>query len=141
MRSYPRNSPEAAGRLVALVLLSDGHVCRSELDVLERLDAAATLGLAPEALPKLVHTLCEDLLMSADTSGSMLAGIDEPTLAALMAEVDDPALQRKVLHLAQAVVGADRHCSEGESRVLDAALRSWGLSVQTLRAAPESLAA
>jgi hypothetical protein len=141
MRSYPRNSPEAAGRLVALVLLSDGHVCRSELDALERLDAAAMLGLAPDALPKLVHTLCEDLLMSADTSGSMLAGIDEPTLDALMAEIDDPALQRLVLHLALAVVGADRHLCEGESRVLDAALRCWGLSVQTLRAAPESLAA
>ena len=30
MRSYPRNSPEAAARIVALVLISDGHVCSSE---------------------------------------------------------------------------------------------------------------
>jgi hypothetical protein len=34
MRSYSRNSPEAAARIVALVLIADGHVCRSEFDVL-----------------------------------------------------------------------------------------------------------
>ncbi len=30
LKNYPLNSPEAAGRIVALVLMSDGHVCRSE---------------------------------------------------------------------------------------------------------------
>jgi hypothetical protein len=37
MRSYPRNSPEAAARIVALVLICDGHVCRSEVETLHRL--------------------------------------------------------------------------------------------------------
>ena len=35
MRTYPRNSPEAAARIVALVLISDGHVCRSEIETLQ----------------------------------------------------------------------------------------------------------
>jgi hypothetical protein len=39
MRSYPHNSPEAAARIVALVLTSDGHVCSSEFDILEQLGA------------------------------------------------------------------------------------------------------
>lgn len=133
MRSYPVNSPEAAGRLVALVLLADGHVCRSELEILERLDAAAALGLPPNALPKLVHTLCEDLLTGADASGSLMASVDEKTLACLMAEVDDPALQREVVRLAQAAVAADRHIAEGEAWVLDAAIHYWGLSRQVSR--------
>jgi len=30
MRTYPRNSPQAAARILALVLISDGHVSRSE---------------------------------------------------------------------------------------------------------------
>ncbi|MDH4418178.1 MAG: TerB family tellurite resistance protein, partial [Acidovorax sp.] len=34
MRSYPRNSPEAVARIIALLLISDGHVSRSELDAL-----------------------------------------------------------------------------------------------------------
>ena len=62
MRSYPRNSPEAAARIVALVLISDGHVCRSEFDILEQLGAQRELGLESQLLPQIVHTLCEELL-------------------------------------------------------------------------------
>ena len=31
MRSYPRNSPQAATRILALAMLADGHQCASEL--------------------------------------------------------------------------------------------------------------
>lgn len=34
MHSYPKNSPEAAARVIALLLISDGHVSRSEMDAL-----------------------------------------------------------------------------------------------------------
>jgi hypothetical protein len=47
MRSYPHNSPEAAARIVALVLISDGHVCSSEFDILKQLGAERELGLEP----------------------------------------------------------------------------------------------
>ena len=126
MRSYPRNSPQAAGRLVALVLLADGHVCRSEFASLEALDAPRALGLPPGAMPPLVQDLCEDLLLGAWHGGSMLDSVDEATLAQLMAEVDDPALRGEVLRLAHAAAAADSHLSEGEAFVLDAARRHWG---------------
>lgn len=128
MRTYPRNSPEAAARLVALVLLADGHVCSSEFEALERLDATTRLGLAPGQLPQVLHTLCEDLLLGTGCDGSMLASVDQQVLAALMAEVDDPELQRTVLALAVAAARADRHLAEGEALVLDAAVRHWGLA-------------
>jgi hypothetical protein len=127
MRSYPRNSPEAAARIVALVLIADGHVCRSEFDVLDQLDAPRELGLDSDGLPRIVQTLCEDLLMGDPGSGSMLGGVDDSALASLMAEVDEPALQRKVLRLAVAAARADRHLADGEAMVLAAAHRHWGL--------------
>jgi hypothetical protein len=61
-------------------------------------------------------------------SGSMLGGVDDSALAALMAEVDEPALQRKVLRLAVAAARADRHLADGETLVLAAARRHWGIS-------------
>jgi uncharacterized tellurite resistance protein B-like protein len=128
MRSYRPNSPEAAGRILALVLVADGHVCRTEFEQLERLGAAAALGLPEGALPRLVHELCEDLLAAAYGSGSMMASVDDATLAALLAEVDEPSLRAEVLRLAQAAAVADRHLAEGETIVLDAARRHWGLA-------------
>lgn len=125
MRSYPRNSPEAAARIVALVLVSDGHVCRSEIEALQQLGIERELGLAPGAFGPVVHTLCEDLLLGAYGSGSMMCSVDEATLASLLAEVDEPALQRKVLLLANAAAQADRHLAEAEALVVDAARRHW----------------
>jgi len=125
MRTYPCNSPEAAARLVALVLIVDGYVCQSEIDALDDLEAAHELGLEPDAMPRIVQTLCEDLLLGAYASGSLVANIDESALASLMAEVTDPLLRAKVVRLATAVAKADRHLADGEVLVLEAANRHW----------------
>ena len=127
MRSYPRNSPEAAARIVALVLISDGHVCRSEFDTLEQLGAERELGLEPQFLPHIVRTLCEELLACGYETGSLISNVDDSTLASLMAEISDPALQRKVLRLSLAAARADGHLADGETLVVEAARHHWNL--------------
>lgn len=131
MRSYPHNSPEAAARIVALVLIADGHVCSSEFEALNRLDAARELGLEPRALPGIVQTLCEDLLMDGFDGGSILSCVDDGSMASLLAEVDLPELRVKVMRAATAAVDADKHLSDGEVAVLDAIGRHWGLDPAT----------
>jgi hypothetical protein len=128
VRSYPHNSPEAAARIVALVLISDGHVCSSEFDILKQLGAEHELGLEPQLLPHIVHTLCEELMASGYASGSLIDNVDDSTLAALMAEISDPVLQRTVLRLALAAARADGHLADGETMVLDAVRRHWPLA-------------
>ena len=127
MRSYPRNSPHAAARIVALSLLADGNLCKSELEALERLGAHAKLGLSPAELHTVVHDLCQDLLAASDLAWAGSSHVDPRTLAGLLAEVQDPHLQLKVMQLCIAVVETDEHVAEGESAVLAAALTQWGL--------------
>ena len=127
MRSYPRNSPQAAARIVALTLLADGNLCKSELETLTRMDAHQQLGLSPAELHEVVHNLCQDLLAAGDMSWGGSSQLDARTLAGLMKEVQDPQLQLKVLKLCVAVVETDDHVAEGESAVLTAAFTHWGL--------------
>ena len=127
MRSYPHNSPEAAARIVALVLISDGHVCSSEFDILKQLGAERELGLEPQLLPHIVHTLCEELLAGGYQTGSLMGNVDDNALASLMAEISDPALQRKVLRLSLAAARADGHLADGETLVVEAAQHHWKL--------------
>jgi uncharacterized tellurite resistance protein B-like protein len=134
LRTYPRNSPQASARIVALAMLADGHFCKTELDVLARMDADAQLGLAPDELKAIVHTLCEDLFYSSHGSWDP-ANLDSSTLNALLAEIDDPELRVKVLALCVAVTEADDHLAEGETRVLAAAWKQWGLPSTTSREA------
>ncbi|GCL61921.1 TerB family tellurite resistance protein [Pseudaquabacterium pictum] len=127
MRHYPRNSPQAAGRILALALLSDGHLSKRELDMLDRLDAHVQLGLGRTELHTVVHGFCEDLLSSMHLSWGDACQVDQATLAALMADIDDPALRRTLLQLCLAIVEADDHVAEGESVMLMAAVDHWGL--------------
>ncbi|WP_244123163.1 hypothetical protein [Burkholderia gladioli] len=60
MRSYPRNSPQAAARIVALVLIADGHIDRREEQVIETLGIARKLGLGTAEFERIVQALCED---------------------------------------------------------------------------------
>ena len=96
-------------------------MCQSELEALDRLEAARELGLRPDAMPRIVQTLCEDLLLGAYASGSLLANVDDCARAFPMAEVTDPVLRGRVLRLAVAVANADDHLADGEVLLLEAA--------------------
>lgn len=136
MRSYPTNSPHAAGRIIAMALLADGHLSKAELDVLDRLDVARQLGLARSELHSVVHGFCEDLLASASGGWADACRIDSTTLFGLLAEIDDPVLRRQVLQLCARVVDADGHVADGESALLLAAVEHWGLPRELLQDAP-----
>ena len=125
MRSYPRNSPQAAARIVALILISDGHVSRSEYEAFNQIEGPLDLGLEPQDMPDIVQTLCEDLLMEGFDGRSILSHMGDGFMVSLMAEVDDPQLQGKVLRIAASVVHADKHLSEGETAMLEAISRHW----------------
>ena len=124
MRSYPKNSPQAAARIVALVLISDGHVCRSEMDALNHLQIESELGLPPGGFAQVVQTLCEDMLLNTGSLGL----VDQSTLALLLAEVDALALRLAVLRLADAAIVADHHLSDAEAQVMAAVHRHWVLA-------------
>lgn len=128
MRHYPMNSPQAAGRIVALALLADGHLCKRELDVLDRLDAHGQLGLAQGELHTVVHGFCDDLLATANGHWDAAFQLDARMLSQLLSDIEDPLLHRKVLALCAAIVDADLHVADGESLVLLAAIKHWGLA-------------
>ncbi|MFZ4626349.1 MAG: TerB family tellurite resistance protein [Rhodoferax sp.] len=132
MRSYPRNSPEAAARIVALVLISDGHISHTEYDALNQPDGVPAFGLEPENMHGIVQTLCEDLLMAGFDGHSILSHVEDGTLTPMLAEVDEPRLQTEVLRVATCAVNADQHHADGETAMLDAISRIWQTSPVTL---------
>lgn len=139
MRSYPRNSPQAAARILALAMLADGHPCESELALLESLQVHEQLGLSRAELHAVVHTFCEDLLAcSVGMCWADLSTLRPAPLRQVLGEVDDPALQNQLMALCISLVAADRHLAEGESVVL-AALLHWRLPLQTPLAAAGSM--
>lgn len=95
---------------------------------MQHLQIEQVLGLTPGSFPQVVHTLCEDLLMGAYGSGSMICSVDPATLAALLAELDEPAMQAKVLRLASAAAEADQHLADAEALLVAAVCQHWRVS-------------
>ena len=133
MRKYVPNSPQAAARIIALTILADGDVDKTEFALLDELALHEELGLEREALHAVFDTFCEDLLSSKQLAWADNCPVDEYTLAELMREIDDPALQRKVLDLCVRLAEVDGHVAAGESIVLVAAVEHWGLHRHMLR--------
>ena len=123
MQTYRTNSPQAAARLVAMALVSDGQYALSELQALARLDAAQRLGLSTEAFQAVIDRFCQELLQA---SGGVWTGVvDDATRARLMAEVTDPALQDLIVQQCEALMLADGHLAGGEIALIDALSARW----------------
>jgi tellurite resistance protein len=124
LRTYRRNSPQAAARIVALVLIADGHVSRREEQVLEKLNISRELGLDPAEFARIVQALCEDQAV-AHPSSSVVGHADAAAIETLLSEIDDPALRNRTIRLCLAVASADNHLADGEIATLAAILNAW----------------
>jgi hypothetical protein len=125
MSVYPRNSPQAAARILALTMISDGKMQASELLALEDNDANCKLSISAGQWQDVVHDLCADLLLSTKRGNQCI--IDAHLIEGLLDAVDDISLQRRVLRLCAIVAHADGEIHDGESVVLLAAVDRWGL--------------
>ncbi len=130
MRPYPINSPQAAARLLALILVSDGNYSMAELRALEQLEAPKRLGLTPEALKDVIDQFCQDLLSASKGAWIGSAQLDGADLRALFEEVQSPHLRREILSLSKGLVMADEYEAEGEVAMLDAMEKAWRASLR-----------
>jgi hypothetical protein len=128
MRSYPRDSPEAAARIVALALIADGHLSTTEIEALDCGGAREQLGISPDTLRAVVHTVCEDLLAASSGDWTAACTLDAQALETILDEIGDPVLRLRVLHACLAAVAADGHVFKGESAIIRAALVRWGMT-------------
>lgn len=135
MRTYKIDSPQAAARVVAVTLVSDGHVSITELDLLDRLGAYRQLGIDRGEMLAVLQAFCDDLMQARHPDWAGACQIDPRTLNLLMAEIEDPALRMAVLRICVAVAEVDGHIADGESMVLVSAVEQWGLHHQMFQPA------
>lgn len=123
MRHYPNNSPQSAGRLLALTMIVDGNLAPSEVDALDHSDILARVDLDEHDFQQLLQELCEDMLAGADHGFIQLA---PAVLDSLLLEITDPALRRRLLQAMWHIADADGYLADGEAVLLARAGVLWG---------------
>ncbi|MFL9991255.1 TerB family tellurite resistance protein [Paraburkholderia sediminicola] len=134
MRHYDCNSPEAAGRILAACLLSDGHLSLTELEALDRCGMERRLLLNRSRLLSIVQTLYEDLTRCGYLSWSDVCQVDPETLAWLAADVQDRQLRRDIIDLCNEAITADRSYCDREADFLRLLHNAWQLPAPSHRA-------
>lgn len=129
MRRYAPNSPQSAARLLALALLADGGIDASELRSLEHHRVFQRLGLTVDQFDATTREFCEDLLSASRHSLSGQLDLDPELIDALLAEVSDPTLRKKLLRAMLDIVHADGHLAGGEAVLMSRALHKWDLDL------------
>ena len=122
MRTYPSDSPQAAGRILAFAMLADGHLSELEIKALARSEALSTLGLDADQMALIVQEVCEDLLSNAQRCGGDECRIRPDTLRTVLGAVKDEEMHAALLHASLAIMRADGDLSDGEAIVLAAEL-------------------
>ncbi len=123
MRTYPNNSPHAAGRLLALTMIVDGNLAPSELDALADSDILDHVDLDQEGFRHLLQELCEDMLAGAAHGVVQLAPSVQDSL---LREISDPILRRRLLQAMWQIADADGWLADGEAVLLARAGALWG---------------
>jgi len=129
VRKYTNNSPEAGARVVALALMCDGGIDRSEVLLLERQNVLARLGLDNEQFDSIYYKYCTDMLSCAQRSASGQFELDKHGIKALLDEISDPVLQEKILHIMLDIIHADHRLTAGEASLIALALECWGMDL------------
>ena len=118
----------AATRVLALALLADGRLSADERAALRaRHGLMRRLGIAPETLDREVPSCSGRLLSACDTDWEGPCLPEAGTLHGLLAGIGDRERRHRLFRLCADVAEADGELSEGEFRLLAAALEQWGI--------------
>ncbi|WP_229458883.1 TerB family tellurite resistance protein [Massilia glaciei] len=123
MRAYEIDSPHAAGRILALMMVSDGNLAQSELAAMNRSGILNYVDLDDGAFQQLLQDLCQDLLTSA-THG--FVQIDNAMVDHLLQEIAHPDMRRQLLKAMWQIADADGWLADGEAVLLTRASAVWG---------------
>ncbi|MET7015065.1 hypothetical protein ABXR19_12755 [Uliginosibacterium flavum] len=136
MRSYAKNSPEAAARFLVLTALADGDLDRLELSALDDFPALTKLGVDRDLIDTVLGDFCEDAQRSQRVDADFNLQFRPGDVARLLADIDRPDLQRSLCRAALSVIAADQNVHRGESILLWAALDAWDLQLANFLRSP-----
>ena len=140
MRKYSSNSPHAKARVVAISLLADGALNKAELELLDRYDIIRRLGISHDDFDKVVHDLCDDMLLFAVRSENGELELGHDIINAMLDEIQEPGVQRDLLRMMLDIVHADYRVTSGEAVLTSQAMERWGIDLPELMLLPRQTA-
>ena len=112
---------------MALTVLADGDMSSAEFELLAHPEIHEKLGLDRSALAIVLHDAYDDLEPGARLDLPNTCPVDEFTLRDIVAEIDDPELQKRLLRLCIDIANSDGKVDLAECIIISSAMDHWGM--------------
>lgn len=131
MRRYRSDSADAVARVLALVLLADGALDKSEIDSLTDGGMLGRLRIPQASFDRVVQEFCEDVSCCTGYLDAVHCRLAPETIDSLLDEITAASARCALFEAMCEIAGADGHMGDGELRVLSRAATRWGLPERT----------
>ena len=131
LRTYPKNSPEAIGRIIAMAMVTDAKVDAREIRALDESDAWSTMGLDRQRFAVVARDYLRDL--SESTAGDTIRLVDITRINAMLDEIDDRDARLRACAVMLEIFSADHEAADVEWAVLTHVMQRWGFTPESLR--------
>ncbi|MEI7968616.1 MAG: TerB family tellurite resistance protein [Betaproteobacteria bacterium] len=141
MKTYPRNSPEAMARVIAMAMITDAKLDDRELEIMDHLYLYEVLGLSRTEFSEVVRQYCDDLVGSPGAVPGRVDLMDRDRIDAVIDAIDDPQKRLQTAQMIANVAKADGHLHDAELALFRHVLERWDLSLDQLKAVVRPAAA
>jgi uncharacterized tellurite resistance protein B-like protein len=125
---YEPNSPQAIARVLAMLILSDGHVDRRELKALERTMAYSRLGMAKSTFTQVAQDYSAELAAAtADADDYLVKPRDNTRIDSALQVITDPMCRKLLAGVCAAIIFADEDVHPGEEHIYARMAQLWHL--------------
>jgi uncharacterized tellurite resistance protein B-like protein len=131
MRPYPKNSPQAIARLLAMFMITDGNMDPRELDLLENVNIYDLIGLPRKQFAQVLVDYCDDISDEAEQDGTIHL-LDTDRIEFMLSEVTDHNKRILTCVLAMDISKSDGTISDPEIVLLRHMMKEWNISLEDL---------
>jgi uncharacterized tellurite resistance protein B-like protein len=134
MNTYPKDSPQAIARVLAMTMITDARLDDRELEIMDRLGLYDRLGLTNAEFAEVVRDYCDEVVAAGSPDGKVNL-MDRPRIDAAADLVQDPRRRMEVAQMMLNIVKADCALHDAELALFRYILGRWNLSFDEVRRA------
>ncbi|MDO5686543.1 MAG: hypothetical protein Q4G42_04030 [Neisseria sp.] len=132
MREYPRNSPQAGARIVAMCMLADSDLDPSELGASELEKIYQVLGMRQAEFLSVLRDYLHDLRRVTANPAGRISMLEPERVNAILDAVDEHAFRINVLALSLAICKGDHALNEAEIALFRHIMARWQIDLTDL---------
>ena len=132
MKRYTQNSNEAIARLLAMFIITDGHVDPKEIEGLEQFGIYEALHMDSKAFAQVLIDYCNDVSADADPKDGAIYLLNQERVDSMLDDVTDRSKRILTCAIALNLCKSDGVINKQEMTLLRHMMKYWQITIEDM---------